>query len=84
MQQFTKSYEGGVETGGKGGFGIKMPKFGKRSSSSSSSEDDGHGNRVKKVKGPKVEAKVSGGGNIETPKVGVRTGIKGGSFFFFF
>ena len=60
-----------VDAGGKGGFGIKMPKFGKgsHSSSSSSSEDDGHGNKVKKVKGgvsvsgkipePKVEAKAS-------------------------
>eukprot|EP00026_Physarum_polycephalum_P000044 Phypoly_transcript_00044.p1 GENE.Phypoly_transcript_00044~~Phypoly_transcript_00044.p1 ORF type:complete len:2747 (+),score=514.33 Phypoly_transcript_00044:98-8242(+) len=61
--------KGGLDVGAKGdagakggfGFGIKTPKFGKDSHSSSSSEDDGHGHRVKKVKAPKVDAKITVG-----------------------
>jgi hypothetical protein len=86
----------GGDAGGKGGFGfgIKVPKFGKGShSSSSSSEDDGHGHRVKKVKAPKVDAKITvgkvevkpdvdiKGAKVGVPKAtgGVEGSVKGGA-----
>jgi hypothetical protein len=60
------------EAGGKGELGLKMSKFGKssRDSSSSSSEDDGHGNRVKKAKGG-----VSVGGKITGQKVEAKSNV---------
>lgn len=72
------SMKGKMEAAGKpeakGGFGIKMPKFGKSgggsSSSSSSSEDDGTGKRVKKVKGPKLEGGAKIGVNVDVDAKG--------------
>jgi predicted acyltransferase (DUF342 family) len=67
-----------VDAGGKGGFGfgIKVPKFGMGSHSSSSSEDDGHGHRVKKVKAPKVDAKITVGKVDTKPEVDIKLGAK--------
>ena len=58
------------------GFGLKMPKFGK-GSSSSSSEDDGTGKRVKKVKGgAKIDANINVSGP-KSPHVDIKGGAKG-------
>lgn len=80
--EVTFSAKGDMEAGGKGGFGIKMPKFGKGSrDSSSSSEDDGHGNRVKKVKATLPKPDLSIAGKVDSPQVGAKIGIKGGRIF---